>query len=73
MPTRSTPPEYPDEPAKLAVLRQAARSGLDALAEGRYYEISDSELDDFIRDLGRQASESLREMRRKTQAGRADR
>jgi antitoxin ParD1/3/4 len=48
------------EQAKLAALREAARIGIADLEAGRYDEINDTDLDTFIADLGRQASERVR-------------
>jgi len=64
MPPRNTVSADPDETAKLAALREAARIGLDDLEHGRYCEIDDSELDAFIRELGRVASKQRRNAKR---------
>lgn len=45
-----------EEAAKLAALRTAAESGWDDLASGRYIDILDEDLDDFIGQLGTQAA-----------------
>jgi len=42
--------------AKLEALKAAAQVGLDDLAAGRYIDIEDSELDDYIAELGRHAA-----------------
>jgi antitoxin ParD1/3/4 len=44
------------EAAKLKALKQAARKGWDDIAAGRYIGVSDNKLEDFIRQLGKQAS-----------------
>lgn len=45
-----------EEAAKLAALRTAAESGWDDLASGRYIDMLDEDLDDFIGQLGTQAA-----------------
>ncbi len=45
------------EGAKLAALREATRIGITDLEAGRYDEIDDADLDAYIAELGRQASE----------------
>jgi antitoxin ParD1/3/4 len=44
------------EAAKLKVLKQAARKGWDDIAAGRYIEVPDNKLEDFIGQLGKQAA-----------------
>lgn len=44
------------EAAKLEALQEAARTGWAEVAAGRYTDVSDDRLDDFIGQLGRQAA-----------------
>jgi antitoxin ParD1/3/4 len=44
------------ENAKLAALKEAVRIGFKDIEEGRFREIEDDDLDEFISGLGRQAS-----------------
>ncbi|MBE7373878.1 type II toxin-antitoxin system ParD family antitoxin [Pseudomonas lopnurensis] len=46
--------------ARLAALREAARAGWTDIAEGRYVDVVDEQLDDFMGELGRQAQEQIR-------------
>ncbi len=43
------------EAAKLQALREAARAGFASIDSGRYRHIEDSDLEDLIHELGRQA------------------
>lgn len=45
-----------EDAAKLAALRDAAESGWSDLAEGRYHDLADENLDDFIGQLGLRAA-----------------
>jgi len=42
--------------AKLKALKQAARKGWDDITAGRYTDVADNKLKDFIGQLGRQAA-----------------
>ncbi len=44
------------EGAKLKALKQAARQGWADVSAGRYKDVEDGQLDDFIGQLGRQAA-----------------
>jgi len=44
------------EEVKLEALRAAASKGWDDLAAGRYAEVADDQLDDFLGELGREAA-----------------
>ncbi len=44
------------EAAKLKILQEAARSGFSDIDSGRYRHLDDDNLEDLIRELGRQAS-----------------
>ena len=44
------------EAAKLKALKQAARKGWDDITAGRYTDVADNKLKDFIGQLGRQAA-----------------
>jgi antitoxin ParD1/3/4 len=48
------------ESAKLAALKEAARIGFQEIEEGHFRDIDDSELEEYIADLGRQASDRVR-------------
>lgn len=48
--------EHAEETAKVAVLRQAAEQGWLDLASGRFEDVSDESLDDFLGQLGRRAA-----------------
>jgi antitoxin ParD1/3/4 len=48
------------EAAKLAALKEAARIGFEDLEQGRFRDIDERDLGDFIAELGRQASERVR-------------
>jgi antitoxin ParD1/3/4 len=52
------------EQAKLAALQEAARIGVADLEAGRYDQIDDADLNAYIANLGRQASERVRNGRR---------
>ena len=45
-----------EEAAKVAVLRQAAEQGWSDLAAGRFADVDDDSLDDFLGQLGVQAA-----------------
>lgn len=47
-----------EDTAKLAVLRDAAEKGWSNLASGRYDDIADENLDDFIGQLGARAAQN---------------
>lgn len=42
--------------ARRAALQQAAQQGWDDIAAGRFVEVADDQLDDFIGQLGRNAT-----------------
>jgi len=42
--------------ARLAALQQAAQQGWDDIAAGRFADVADDQLDDFIAQLGRHAT-----------------
>lgn len=46
-----------EEAAKLTALREAASQGFADLEQGRYRDIGDDELDDYIARLGRRGAE----------------
>ncbi|MDW6025784.1 type II toxin-antitoxin system ParD family antitoxin [Mesorhizobium sp. BAC0120] len=48
------------EEARLAALKEAARIGLLNIDEGRFQHISDDRLEEFVAELGRQASARAR-------------
>lgn len=48
------------EAAKLAALREAARAGFADLEDGRFADVADDGLDDFIARLGREAETRAR-------------
>jgi len=48
------------EAAKLQALREAARIGFSDLEEGRFVDVQDDELGQFIAELGRRAETGLR-------------
>jgi antitoxin ParD1/3/4 len=43
--------------AKLKALKQAARQGWSDVAAGRYADVADAQLEDFVAQLGRRAAE----------------
>lgn len=45
-----------EEVAKVAILRKAAEQGWSDLASGRFAEVDDESLDDFLAQLGARAS-----------------
>lgn len=49
--------EHAEEAAKIAVLRRAADQGWSDLAAGRFDDVDDESLEDFIGQLGRRAVE----------------
>ncbi len=49
-----------EEAIKLEALRRAAQVGWDHLAAGRYRDVSDDDLEDFVGQLGNRASEQVR-------------
>ncbi|MGK9054660.1 type II toxin-antitoxin system ParD family antitoxin [Neorhizobium petrolearium] len=48
------------ETVRLKALQEAARTGFADLEEGRFVDVSDDGLDDFIAGLGREAATRLR-------------
>lgn len=50
--------EQAEEAAKVAVLRQAAEQGWSDLASGRFDEVDDESLDDFVGQLGVRAAKT---------------
>lgn len=48
------------EVAKLEALQEAARAGFADLEEGRFVDISNEKLEDFIGELGREAEARVR-------------
>jgi antitoxin ParD1/3/4 len=48
------------ENAKLKALRQAARKGWADVSAGRYTDVADDELEDFVGQLGRRASQAAK-------------
>ena len=50
--------EHADEAAKVALLRQAAAEGWSDLASGRFDDVDEDSLDDFIAQLGVSAAET---------------
>lgn len=48
------------EVAKLEALREAARAGFADLEEGRFVDVSNEKLEDFIGELGREAEARVR-------------
>ena len=51
--------EQAEEAAKIAVLRQAADQGWSDLTSGRFDDVDDESLDDFVGALGGQAAKSV--------------
>lgn len=51
------------ESSKLEALRAAARAGFDEIDQGRWQELAESEIADFIHKLGMRASERVRARR----------
>ena len=49
-----------EDAAKIAALRDAAEKGWSDVAAGRFDEIADADLDDFIGQLGTQAARTRR-------------
>lgn len=47
------------EDAKLEVLREAARIGFADIDRGRFVDVSDDQLEDYIGELGRKAREHI--------------
>jgi antitoxin ParD1/3/4 len=47
------------EAAKLAAFKEAARIGFQEIEDGKFRDIDESELEEYIADLGRQASERV--------------
>lgn len=45
------------EDAKLKALKQAARQGLADVSAGRYSDVADDQLEDFVGQLGRRAAQ----------------
>jgi antitoxin ParD1/3/4 len=50
--------EQAEEAARVAVLRQAAEQGWSDLASGRFDEVDDESLDDFVGQLGVRAAKT---------------
>ncbi|WP_347755657.1 type II toxin-antitoxin system ParD family antitoxin [Agrococcus sp. ProA11] len=50
--------ENAEEQAKIAVLRRAAQHGWSDLSAGRFDDVEDDTLDDFVRQLGSRAAEA---------------
>lgn len=50
--------EQAEETAKIAILRQAAEHGWSDLASGRFDDVDDESLDDFIGQLGIRAAKT---------------
>jgi antitoxin ParD1/3/4 len=48
------------ETAKLKALKQAVRQGWTDLSAGRYADVADDQLDDFIAQMGRRAAQSTK-------------
>ena len=48
------------EDAKLKALRQAARQGWAEVSEGRYADVADGQLEDFVGQLGRRAAQAAK-------------
>ncbi len=48
------------EDAKLKALRQAARKGWADVSAGRYADVADDQLEDFVGQLGRRAAQSAK-------------
>ena len=45
--------------AKLRALRDAARSGWDDVAAGRYVDVDDADLDNYLEELGKRAAKRV--------------
>lgn len=50
------------EGAKLKALKQAARQGWADVSAGRYADVADDQLEDFVGQLGRRAARSAKTM-----------
>lgn len=48
------------EAAKLEALKQAARQGWADVSAGRYADVADDQLDDFVGQLGRRAAQAAK-------------
>lgn len=48
------------EEAKLKALKQAARQGWADVSAGRYADVADDQLEDFVGQLGRRAAQSIK-------------
>ena len=48
------------EDAKLKALKQAARQGWADVSEGRYADVADDQLEDFVGQLGRRAAQAAK-------------
>jgi antitoxin ParD1/3/4 len=48
------------EEAKLKALKQAARQGWADVSAGRYADVGDDELEDFVGQLGRRAAQAIK-------------
>ena len=51
------------EGAKLKALKQAARQGWADVSAGRYADVADDQLDDFVGQLGRRAAQAAKTAR----------
>ena len=51
------------EDAKLKALKQAARQGWADVSAGRYADVADDQLDDFVGQLGRRAAQAAKTAR----------
>ncbi|TSD85654.1 hypothetical protein FFK22_026205 [Mycobacterium sp. KBS0706] len=60
MPRRNIVPTDQLADAAFQRLREAARSGFADIEEGRYRDVSSDDLKDFIAEIGRRASATLR-------------
>ena len=52
------------EAAKLSALRAAARAGFRDIEEGRFHDVDDRNLEEFIGALGREATDHARGIRK---------
>jgi antitoxin ParD1/3/4 len=48
------------EDAKLKALKQAARQGWADVSAGRYADVADDQVEDFVRQLGRRAAQRVK-------------
>lgn len=63
MPTRDIGLTGHLDESVLQRLREAARIGFADIEEGRYRDIAPDDLEDFVAEIGRRASASLRRIR----------